>query len=79
MSGQTPEEVAAAAIPDSVVTVPNSGKKHHGIPTAVFFVRSVHIICEVKTKTSPGRSFSDKLGFFLSSHNTNYLIGGRPR
>lgn len=27
----------AAQIPDSVVTVPKSGDKHHGIPTAVFF------------------------------------------
>lgn len=28
---------AAFAVADSIVTVPKSGEKHHGIPTAVFF------------------------------------------
>lgn len=38
MSKDPSTAATAAVVPDSVVTVPHSGEKHHGIPTAVFFV-----------------------------------------
>ncbi|CDF36305.1 unnamed protein product [Chondrus crispus] len=37
MSKESAAITGAVQVPDSVVTIPNSGEKHHGIPTAVFF------------------------------------------